>query len=59
MAQLCDEEVHDILNRSDRKKLTPRTTTEIPKIMEHVKRTRQTGYATSLEQVYAGELPRL
>ncbi len=24
--------------------------------MEHVKRARQTGYATSLEQVYVGEL---
>jgi len=56
MAFLSDEEARDILSRSDRKKLTPRTTTEIPKILDHVKRAREMGYATSLEQVYVGEL---
>lgn len=56
MAFLSDEEVRDILSRSDRKKLTPRTTTEIPKILDHEKRAREMGYATSLEQVYVGEL---
>jgi IclR family pca regulon transcriptional regulator len=56
MALLNDDEVHDILIRSDRKKLTPKTSTEIGEIMEQVNRARETGYATSLEQVYIGEL---
>lgn len=56
MALLPDEQVQDILARSDRQKITPRTTTKLPDILKHVKRARDVGYATSLEEMYIGEL---
>jgi IclR family pca regulon transcriptional regulator len=56
LAALPDEEVLDILARSDRRKLTPRTTTEIDEILEQVARVRDTGYSLAIEQVQIGEL---
>jgi IclR family transcriptional regulator, pca regulon regulatory protein len=56
MAALADHQVLDILARSDRRKLTPRTTVDIDEIVQDVARARDMGYATSLEQVYLGEL---
>ena len=55
MALLPDHEVLSILRRSERRKLTPRTTTEMSEIMREVNCAREMGYATSLEQVYIGE----
>lgn len=56
LAALPDEEVLDILARSDLRKLTPRTTTEIDEILESVTRVRNTGYSLAIEQVQIGEL---
>jgi IclR family pca regulon transcriptional regulator len=49
MAALADHQVLDILARSDRRKLTPRTTVDIDEIVQDVARARDMGYATSLE----------
>lgn len=56
MSALPDDAVLDILSRSDRRKLTPRTTTDIREILDHVARTRDTGYSVALEEVQIGEL---
>lgn len=56
LSVLSEEEALDILNRSDRRKLTPRTTTEVGEIMKQVEAARNAGYSVSLEQVHIGEV---
>ena len=56
LSLLPEERARDIVTRSDRRKITPRTVTDIDETLEHVARAREAGYATSLEQVYMGEL---
>lgn len=56
LSKLPADRARDILQRSDRKKLTPRTTTRITEITRHVELARDTGYSVALEQVMMGEV---
>ena len=56
LSMLPDDKVLDIVTRSDRRKLTPRTTTDIDEILEYVRRARDNGYSLSIEEVHLGEL---
>jgi IclR family transcriptional regulator, pca regulon regulatory protein len=56
MSQLDDDEVDDILVRSDRRPFTAKTLTEPEAIRERVRAAREAGYAVALEQVLPGEI---
>jgi DNA-binding IclR family transcriptional regulator len=56
LAHLPEPQVLDILSRSNRAKLTPKTTTEIGAILAEVARVRQTGYSLGVEEILIGEL---
>ncbi len=56
MAHLDDAEVDDIIRRSDRTPITPRTITEPADIWQKVHEARDNGYALALEQVLVGEV---
>ncbi|WP_157014582.1 IclR family transcriptional regulator [Mesorhizobium xinjiangense] len=56
MAHLDDDEVDDIIERSDRVPITPRTITEPDAIRRQVCQARDNGYALALEQVLVGEV---
>jgi len=56
LAHLPDEECLDILNRSDRRQITPRTTTDIQSILAEINRVHETGYSLALEQILLGEI---
>lgn len=56
LSHLEDQEVLDLLERSNRRKLTPRTTTEISAIMERIRAVRETGYSLAIEEVLVGEI---
>jgi DNA-binding IclR family transcriptional regulator len=56
LSRLPTDRVRDILSRSDRKKVTPRTLVQASEILRHVEQARDTGYATALEQIQIGEV---
>lgn len=56
LSHLPDDRIMDILLRSDRLKLTPRTTTEIDDILEKIEQVRASGYSLALEEVQVGEV---
>ncbi len=56
LSHLPEDQVLDILSRSNRTKLTPRTTTEVPEILERIAEVRETGYSLALEEVLIGEV---
>lgn len=56
MAQLSDDEVDDIIERSNRRKFTPRTITDPKEIWEKVLEARENGYALASEEVLQGEI---
>lgn len=56
MSHLSDPEVLDILERSDRRKVTSRTATEIGEIMERVMLARENGFAISVEELLIGDI---
>jgi len=56
LSHLPEEQVLDIINRSDRRKLTPRTTTEVKDILQRIAEVRETGYSLALEEVVIGEV---
>ncbi|WP_274426367.1 IclR family transcriptional regulator [Chelativorans sp. YIM 93263] len=56
MAHMSDEEVDDILARSDRRPFTAKTITEPRAIRSQIRQARQAGYALALEQVLPGEV---
>jgi IclR family pca regulon transcriptional regulator len=56
LAHLPEPRILDILSRSNRIKVTPKTTTEIGAILDHVARVRQSGYSLGVEEVLIGEL---
>ena len=56
LAGLPEEQVLDILTRSDRRKITPRTTTEIDEILVHIATVHDHGYSLAIEQLQIGEL---
>ena len=56
LAKLPREEVIDILQRSNLRKYTPSTTTEVEKILEVVEHARSTGYAIAIEEILVGEM---
>lgn len=56
LSHLDDDEVLDILERSDRRKITPRTTVEIDRILQEVETVRETGYSMAIEEVLVGEV---
>ena len=56
LACLPDSQVVDIIARSDRKALTPKTTIGKEEARIQIERARRTGYAVAVEQVLIGEL---
>lgn len=56
MSALPDDKVLDILNRSDRRKLTSKTTTDVDEILVSVENAREKGYSLATEQIQIGEL---
>ncbi len=56
MAHLPDEAVDDILARSDRRPLTPKSRIELPEIWEKVREARAEGYCFGVEEALLGEV---
>jgi IclR family transcriptional regulator, pca regulon regulatory protein len=56
MAMLPDDEVDSILRRSDRKAITSKTITSIPKIWQKIREARRDGYAVVKEEGLLGEV---
>jgi len=56
MAHLPDAAVIDLIERSDRKPYTPRTTTSKEEARAQVERARRAGYATAVEEIRIGEV---
>ena len=56
LSHLPDDQVMDILLRSDRRKLTPRTTVEIDRILARIEEVRSSGYSLAIEEVLVGEV---
>lgn len=56
LSHLPEDQVMDILQRSDRRKLTPRTIVDIPEILEKIAEVRTSGYSVAIEQVMMGEI---
>lgn len=56
LSHLPDDEVMDILLRSDRRRLTPRTTIEIDQILARIEEVRTSGYSLAIEEILVGEV---
>jgi len=56
LARLSDAQVADVINRSDRKPLTPKTTVGKEESRAHVERVRRAGFSLAIEEVLIGEL---
>ncbi|MFD2252698.1 DNA-binding IclR family transcriptional regulator [Pseudochelatococcus lubricantis] len=56
LSQLSDDEVDDILARSNRQPFTPRTLTDLKEIRAKVVMARENGYAIAAEEVLQGEV---
>ena len=56
LAQLGDEEVEDVLRRSDRRPMTPKTVTDLPGLRARIAEARTRGYALALEEWFLGEI---
>lgn len=56
MAHMSDAEVEEIIARSNRRKITQKTTTAPDQIRAKVRETRRNGYALALEEVLEGEI---
>ncbi|MFC7555625.1 IclR family transcriptional regulator [Pseudoroseomonas wenyumeiae] len=57
LAALPEEEAMRILEASDRTPLTPRTITDIPKIVRKIGEARRQGYATAVEDPFWARSP--
>jgi IclR family transcriptional regulator, pca regulon regulatory protein len=56
LARLSDARVRDILVRSERRCVTPKTITDVDAILARVAEARRSGYCLSLEQMVIGEV---
>ena len=56
LALLPDEEVQDILDRSDRRTMTPKSLTDISDIWAKIRETRLEGYSYAVEEALIGEV---
>lgn len=56
LSALPPAEARDLLERSDRVAMTQNTITELPELLEVVRRAHAEGYATSNEEYYVGDL---
>lgn len=56
LSRLPDDEVEDIIARSDRRPFTDKTITEPQDVLERVQEARQLGYALAVEEVLVGEV---
>jgi IclR family pca regulon transcriptional regulator len=56
LACLPDDQVEDIITRSDRKPLTPKTTTRKDEARAHIERARRAGFSIAIEEVLIGEI---
>jgi DNA-binding IclR family transcriptional regulator len=54
LADLPEEQIRTILGRGKLEKLTPNTITEIPRLMEELKRIREQGFALDNEETFPG-----
>lgn len=55
LARLPEEEAIAILERSDRKAITPSTTWKMPDLVDKLRLTRERGYATAFDEFYRGD----
>jgi IclR family transcriptional regulator, pca regulon regulatory protein len=56
LSHLPKDQALDILDRSERRKLTPRTVTDIDEIMALVEQARANGFAISMEELLIGDI---
>lgn len=56
MAHLSDSEVDDVIARSDRREITPKTITEPARIWAKVREARENGFALAVEEILLGEV---
>jgi len=56
LARLPEAQIADVIDRSDRKPLTPKTTIGKEESRAHVERARRLGYSIAVEEVLIGEL---
>lgn len=56
LACLPDERVEDILARSDRRPLTPKSQVELPQIWDKIREARSDGYCHAVEEALLGEV---
>lgn len=56
LAQMDDARVADVLARSDRRRLTPKTITDLPALRRKIADARSAGYALALEERLLGEI---
>jgi len=56
LAQLDDRRIEDVLARSDRRPLTPKTITDLPSLRRKIAEARAAGYALTLEERLLGEI---
>ncbi len=56
MAHMSDDEVDEIIERSERREITPKTITDPQAIRAKVQEARENGYALALEEVLQGEI---
>lgn len=56
MAHLSDTEVEDVIARSDRREITPKTITDPERIWAKVHEARKNGFALALEEILLGEV---
>jgi DNA-binding IclR family transcriptional regulator len=56
LAKLPPERVRDVLARSDKTKVTPRTLVRTSEILRRVGQARDAGYSTAVEQIMIGEV---
>ncbi|MGR4067963.1 helix-turn-helix domain-containing protein [Halomonas sp. LR3S48] len=56
LSKLDDDEVRDIIARSDRTPLTPRTITDPERVMSKVHEAREQGFALAREEILIGEI---
>jgi DNA-binding IclR family transcriptional regulator len=56
LARLPERDAMDIVNRSDRKAITPKTTTGKQEARARIEQARRTGYSIAIEEVLIGEV---
>ena len=56
MSKLADEQVRDIVRRTDLRPFTPETVTSVEQVLQKVAATRTNGFALAISQIVSGEI---